>query len=379
MFKINDDLSIFVTRGDAVVFNLHATTDKGETYIFKPEDVVRIKIMERKGCEDVVFQKVFVVEEETDTVEISLSGEETTIGSVISKPTDYWYEVELNPFTIPQTIIGYDDEGGAKIFKLFPEGNSDLKPKDVAVVDRELDLYSDRPIQNQAVAWAVTNAINEMHITTEKAVEDTVTITNNAIAEVNTITEEAINEFNEIREDTITTVNTSNANTIKEVNDVVANVNIVTENAINEVHTSNANTLAEVNTLVGEVREELQNVPNAENMANLQSQITENKNSIGTNTTNIKKKQKSLGTANTNIANLTTRVTNIEGVELTSTLTAGATSLTFTNSKITTNSTVDIYSSVYGVNPKTVTLSNGSIAMTFKAQPSNVSVKVVVK
>ena len=303
MFKINDDLSIFVTRGDAVVFNLHATTDKGETYIFKPEDVVRIKIMERKGCEDVVFQKVFVVEQETDTVEISLSGEETTIGSVISKPTDYWYEVELNPFTIPQTIIGYDDEDGAKIFKLFPEGNSDLKPKDVPVVDRELDLYSDRPIQNQAVAWAVTNAINEMHITTEKAVEDTVTITNNAIAEVNTITEAAVNEFNEIREDTITTVNTSNANTIKEVNDVVANVNTVTENAINEVHTSNENTLAEVNTLVAEVRKELQNVPNAENMANLQSQITENKNSISAN--------------NTNIANLTTRVENIEGVEQT--------------------------------------------------------------
>ena len=339
MFKINDDLSIYVTRGDAVVFNLHATTDKGETYIFKPEDVVRIKIMERKGCEDVVFQKVFVVEEETDTVEISLSGEDTTIGSVISKPTDYWYEVELNPFTIPQTIIGYDDEGGAKIFKLFPEGNSDLKAKDIPIVDRELDLYSDRPVQNQAIAWAVTNAINEMHITTEKAVEDTVTITNEAIAEVNTIT----------------------------------------ENAVNEVHTSNENTLAEVNTLVGEVREELQNVPNAENMANLQSQITENKNSISTNTTNISNLQTSLGTTNTNIANLTTRVTNIEGVELTSTLTAGATSLTFINSKITTNSTVDIYSSVYGVNPKTVTLSNGSIAMTFKAQSSDVSVKVVVR
>ena len=339
MFKINDDLSIFVTRGDAVVFNLHATTDKGETYIFKPEDVVRIKIMERKGCEDVVFQKVFVVEEETDTVEISLSGEDTTIGSVISKPTDYWYEVELNPFTIPQTIIGYDDEGGAKIFKLFPEGNSDLKAKDIPIVDRELDLYSDRPVQNQAIAWAVTNAINEMHITTEKAVEDTVTITNEAIAEVNTIT----------------------------------------ENAVNEVHTSNENTLAVVNTLVGEVREELQNVPNAENMANLQSQITENKNSISTNTTNISNLQTSLGTTNTNIANLTTRVTNIEGFELTSTLTAGATSLTFTNSKITTNSIVDIYSSVYGVNPKTVTLSNGSIAMTFKAQSSDVSVKVVVR
>ena len=392
MFKINDDLSIFVTRGDAVVFNLHATTDKGETYIFKPEDVVRIKIMERKGCEDVVFQKVFVVEQETDTVEISLSGEETTIGSVISKPTDYWYEVELNPFTIPQTIIGYDDEDGAKIFKLFPEGNSDLKPKDVPVVDRELDLYSDRPIQNQAVAWAVTNAINEMHITTEKAVEDTVTITNNAIAEVNTITEEAVNEFNEIKEDTITTVqtsnqetvtavqtsnqetltavqtsnqetltavNTSNANTIKEVNDVVADVNTVTENAVNEVHTSNENTLAEVNTLVAEVRKELQNVPNAENMANLQSQITENKN---------------------NIANLTTRVTNIEGVELTSTLAAGETSLTFTDAGITTNSILDsVYTSIFGVAVKTAEVTNGSLTLTFKEHTDDITVKVVIK
>ena len=339
MFKINDDLSIYVTRGDALVFNLSATTDNGETYIFKPEDMVRIKIMEKKGCDEVVFQKGFTITEETDTVEIALTGEETTIGDVISKPTDYWYEIELNPFTHSQTIIGYDDEGGAKIFKLFPEGNSELKAKDIPIVDRELDLYSDRPVQNQAIAWAVTNAINEMHITTEKAVEDTVTITNEAIAEVNTIT----------------------------------------ENAVNEVHTSNENTLAEVNTLVGEVREELQNVPNAENMANLQSQITENKNSISTNNTNISNLQTSLGTTNTNIANLTRRVTNIEGVELTSTLTAGATSLTFTNSKITTNSTVDIYSSVYGVNPKTVTLSNGSIAMTFKAQSSDVSVKVVVK
>ena len=398
MFKINDDLSIFVTRGDAVVFNLHATTDKGETYIFKPEDVVRIKIMERKGCEDVVFQKVFVVEQETDTVEISLSGEETTIGSVISKPTDYWYEVELNPFTIPQTIIGYDDEGGAKIFKLFPEGNSDLKPKDVPVVDRELDLYSDRPIQNQAVAWAVTNAINEMHITTEKAVEDTVTITNNAIAEVNTITEEAVNEFNEIKEDTITTVQTSNqetvttvqtsnqetvtavqtsnqetltainisnANTIEEVNDVVANVNTVTENARNEVHTSNENTLSEVNTLVAEVRKDLQNVPNAENMANLQSQITENKNSISTN--------------NTNITNLTTRVENIEGVELTSTLTAGQTSLTFTDAGITENSILSaVYTSIFGVSVSSANIVTGSLTLTFPQQEEDVTIKVVI-
>ena len=246
MFKINDDLSIYVTRGDAVAFNLSATTDNGEAYLFKPNDIVRINIMEKKGCDEVVFQKGFKVEEETETVEISLTGDETKIGDIISKPTDYWYEIELNPFTNPKTIIGYDDETGAKIFKLFPEGEDadGITEEDIPIVDTELDLASDRPVQNQAIAYAVTNVINEVNATVE-------------------------------------------------------------------------NTLNEVNTMVDGVREELQNIPNAENMANLQSQITENKNSISTNTTNISNLQTSLGTTNTNIANLTTRVEHIEGVELT--------------------------------------------------------------
>ena len=235
MFKINDDLSIYVTRGDAVVFNLNATTDDGETYIFKPEDMVRIKIMEKKGCDVVVFQKGFTITEETDTVEIALTGEETTIGDVISKPTDYWYEIELNPFTNPKTIIGYDDESGAKIFKLFPEGNKELKAKDIPIIDKELDLYSDRPVENQAIAWAVTNAINEMHITTEKAVEETVEITNNAIAEVNTIT----------------------------------------ENAITEVNTITDNTLSEVSTMIDGVMEEVEKIPSEQNFNNLQAKVNE--------------------------------------------------------------------------------------------------------
>ena len=243
MFKINDDLSIYVTRGDAVAFNLSATTDNGEAYLFKPNDIVRINIMEKKGCDEVVFQKGFKVEEETETVEISLTGDETKIGDIISKPTDYWYEIELNPFTNPKTIIGYDDETGAKIFKLFPEGEDadGITEEDIPIVDTELDLASDRPVQNQAIAYAVTNVINEVNATVE-------------------------------------------------------------------------NTLNEVNTMVDGVREELQNVPNAENMANLQSQITENKNSISTNTTNISNLQTSLGTTNTNIANLTTRIDEISNI-----------------------------------------------------------------
>lgn len=156
MFSVNDDLSIYITRGDTALFNVTATMDNGENYVFRAGDVVRFKVTEKKACENVMIQKDFAVSAESETVEIFLSEEETKIGDVISKPTDYWYEIELNPFTNPQTLVGYDDEG-AKIFKLFPEGKdlvSGTKPDDVPVVDAELDPTSDRPVQNQAVSRA---------------------------------------------------------------------------------------------------------------------------------------------------------------------------------------------------------------------------------
>lgn len=120
MFYISDDLTINITRGDSAVLSVSATISD-TSYEFKPDDVIRLKVFARKDCSDVVLQKDITVTEATSAVEIALTSGETTIGEVISKPTDYWYEVELNPETKPQTIIGYDDNG-AKVFKLFPEG-----------------------------------------------------------------------------------------------------------------------------------------------------------------------------------------------------------------------------------------------------------------
>ena len=120
MFVINEDLSIYATRGDAAVFSVGATID-GTAYAFKADDVVRFKVFAKKDCSEVVLQKDVEATEGASVVEITLNKEDTTIGEVISKPVDYWYEVELNPATHPQTIIGYD-ENGAKVFKLFPEG-----------------------------------------------------------------------------------------------------------------------------------------------------------------------------------------------------------------------------------------------------------------
>ena len=120
MQKINEDKSIYVTRGDAIAFDVTATED-GVRYKFKAGDVLRFKVAEKKGCDCVMLQKDFPVEAETDKVQVWLTGEEMKFGDVISKPKDYWYEVELNPETVPQTIIGYDEDG-PKIMKLFPEG-----------------------------------------------------------------------------------------------------------------------------------------------------------------------------------------------------------------------------------------------------------------
>lgn len=159
MFIINEDKSIYITRGDVASFSVEATADTGKKYKFMPGDIVRFKVFEKNACENVVLSKDFGIEAETEDVSIYLDKTDTKIGEVISKPEDYWYEVELNPFNAPQTIIGFDDEG-AKVFRIFPEGNETeneepVLPEDIPVVDEELDLTSTRPVQNQAISRAI--------------------------------------------------------------------------------------------------------------------------------------------------------------------------------------------------------------------------------
>ena len=159
MFTINDDLSIYITRGDILLFNVTAD-EKGEEYKFQPGDVVRFTVYEKKACNCVVLQKDFPVMEETGYVQIFLDENDTRIGNLISKPVDYWYEIELNPMTAPQTIIGYD-ENGAKVFKLYPEADKvidpepETEPEDIPVVDGALDALSPRPVENRVVTAAI--------------------------------------------------------------------------------------------------------------------------------------------------------------------------------------------------------------------------------
>lgn len=121
MFIVNSDGSIHATRGDIGSFEVSAKVSESAFYVFKSGDIVRFNVHERNHPDRVVLDKRFEVGSETEVVVISLSREDTKIGNIINKPVDYWYEVELNPDTTPQTFIGYDNDG-PKIFRLFPEG-----------------------------------------------------------------------------------------------------------------------------------------------------------------------------------------------------------------------------------------------------------------
>lgn len=125
MFVILENKTICLTRGDIADIVVSATLQDGTLYTFQPGDVVRFSVFKRGDCGSVVIRKDVVAESETETVTISLTSADTCIGNIINMPVDYWYEIEVNPDTAPQTIVCYD-ENGAKIFRLYPEGG-DLK------------------------------------------------------------------------------------------------------------------------------------------------------------------------------------------------------------------------------------------------------------
>lgn len=70
--------------------------------------------------------------------------------------------------------------------------------------------------------------------------------------------------------------------------------------------------------------------------------------------------------------------TKASKVDITGTLTAGQTSITLSDASITTTSTIDIYTDVFGIQPTNAVVATGSITLTFLAQASDISVKVRV-
>ena len=82
---------------------------------------------------------------------------------------------------------------------------------------------------------------------------------------------------------------------------------------------------------------------------------------------------------NTTTKNIVGSINEVKGKEVTGTLTAGNTSITLQDASITTTSTIDIYTDVFGISPESVAVATGEITITFEAQSSDMGVKVVVK
>lgn len=114
MFKIDDiSKTIHISRGDGATIQVKGN---GGEYEFQPGDILRLRIYKKKDYTEPVMEVETTVTDETTSVDIVLTKDNTIIGDDINKPKTYWYEISLNE-TI--TIIGYDEDG-AKEFIIYP-------------------------------------------------------------------------------------------------------------------------------------------------------------------------------------------------------------------------------------------------------------------
>lgn len=118
-----DNTTLHLTRGDKVdnlsFYYPISEGDEIKNYTFKVGDKITFIVKEKKGyTKEEIFRKDFIIDEETEYPQISLSSEETKWGDIKNKKTTYWYDIVLND---EKTILGYDDEGAKKIY-LYPEG-----------------------------------------------------------------------------------------------------------------------------------------------------------------------------------------------------------------------------------------------------------------
>lgn len=124
MLKVDNEKKIHITRGDIGTLVVSAKNNDESDYTFQKDDVVQLKVMEKQNVSNIILKKETTVSEESTTIDINLTKDDTRIGDLINAPVKYWYEVELNPDSNPITILGYD-ENGPKEFILYPEGKNE--------------------------------------------------------------------------------------------------------------------------------------------------------------------------------------------------------------------------------------------------------------
>lgn len=106
-------------------------------------------------------------------------------------------------------------------------------------------------------------------------------------------------------------------------------------------------------------------------VSSIESQLAEAKLTLSGTSTALSEVEADLVTVEESVETMQSNATIIRG-----TLAVGATSIVLTDARITTNSMMSFYTSVWGVNPKTVTVVSGQVTLTFDAQTVAVEVGV---
>lgn len=86
----------------------------------------------------------------------------------------------------------------------------------------------------------------------------------------------------------------------------------------------------------------------------------------------------SLNALNTTSKNIVGAVNELNGTKLTGTLTAGSTTITFSDAAITSTSLIEVYNDA-GIGWESITATTGSVTITFEEQASDLAVEVIVK
>ena len=111
----NEEKIISINRGNRATIKL--TSSKGK---FKVGERLTFSVVDKKKYNNVVLEKEFIILEESNIAYITLTKEDTTIGEIISKEKEYWYEIK---YSGDLTILGYDEDK-AKKFILYPSVQS---------------------------------------------------------------------------------------------------------------------------------------------------------------------------------------------------------------------------------------------------------------
>lgn len=123
MIKINNKTkTISINRGDDNIgFDFSIPIDEETSYTFQIGDVIKFGVYNEKELDKpAVLLKTITNDEEKETITITLTKEDTSIGDIENKAITYWYEIQLND----DTIIGFDEKG-AKEFIVYPEGSDE--------------------------------------------------------------------------------------------------------------------------------------------------------------------------------------------------------------------------------------------------------------